>query len=39
MILGLTVLLALTLVAMVSVYRAFYDGDGAKQQETLDRRG
>jgi hypothetical protein len=29
MILGLTVLLVLTLIAMVEVYRAFYDG--AKQ--------
>jgi hypothetical protein len=34
MILGLTVLLVLTLTAMVDIYRAFYHG--AKQQSTLD---
>jgi hypothetical protein len=34
MILGLTVLLVLTLTAMVDIHRAFYHG--AKQQETLD---
>jgi hypothetical protein len=34
MILGLTVLLVLTLIAMVEIYRTFYHG--AKQQSTLD---
>jgi hypothetical protein len=34
MIVGLTVLLVLTLTAMVEIYRAFYHG--AKQQPTLD---
>jgi hypothetical protein len=33
-ILGLTVLLVLTLIAMVDIYRAFYHG--AKSQQTLD---
>lgn len=34
MILGLTVLLVLTLIAMLDIHRAFYYG--RKQQQTLD---